>query len=203
MNIYLVKQCETDWIKEGKFEGFSETFLNETGLLQAQLIGKQLRRISFNKIYSSSLSRTVECSEIINTYLRTEIITDDKLKDINWGLWEGKTWLEIQKEFKPDLVKWLKNPINCPTPNGESYLDLQSRILSSLLDIVLANDESNEILIVTHGTVIKTFVCTFLGLDLHKRGNFDIDNGSITKLKYTKSKNKFKVVSLNDCSHLT
>ena len=71
--IYFVRHGQTDWNFLRKFQGQQDIPLNDLGRRQAQAVSERLRRISFDVLYSSDLSRAYETAEMINAHHRLPI----------------------------------------------------------------------------------------------------------------------------------
>ena len=95
--------------------GLASSFDDELETIKTNLNG-----YSFNKIYSSPLKRCRILAENLN--VSTHIEFDDRLKELNFGDWEMKSWNAI---FDTRYGKeWMNNYTEMPCPKGESYIDL-------------------------------------------------------------------------------
>ena len=89
--IFLIRHGETNWNKEGRFQGQIDIPLNDNGKSQARKTSSYLKEIKFNKAFSSSMNRPYETAQIILQSNKDLKITKvDSLMEINHGLWEGK-----------------------------------------------------------------------------------------------------------------
>lgn len=201
MKVYLVRHGQTDWNNEFRLQGSKDIELNKTGIEQAEKVGARLANSNIKKIYSSNLKRALKTAEVINKYINTDIIIKEDIQEMNLGEWEGKRWGDIQIEYAEYLKRWFEHIDRCPSPGGESYNDLKKRAFSVMNEIVKNELEAEEVLIVSHGAVIKTILCSILNLDLKNRGNFEIHNGSLSVVEYSIEKGVFRVLSINDVSH--
>ena len=80
---------------------------------------------------------------------------DERLWEMNMGHWEGRPWSEVSRE---DSETWLKDPFNLRCPGGESFRDLQTRVLEALEGL----DE--ETVVVCHAGPIRAVQMAWLGL---------------------------------------
>ena len=104
-------------------------------------VGKQL------KVYSSPLKRCRLLAERIGK----DIILDDRLMEMNFGDWELKAWNDIpQKEIQP----WYDDYLNVSASNGESLVDLITRVKSFLRELT-SNEEGDSVVVVAHAGVIR------------------------------------------------
>ena len=151
--VYFVRHGQTDWNAEARFQGTRDIPLNDKGRGQARHNGATLKGLvdpkSVNFI-ASPLIRTRETMEIIRAEMGLDphaYQTDDRLKELSFGDWEGRTVTELE-ETQADLWaarqtdKWFFRP-----PQGESYQDLANRLRSWV------NEIDGPLVVVSHGGV--------------------------------------------------
>ena len=202
--IVLVRHGETDWNREGRFQGQIDIPLNETGRAQASKASQYLKEIKFTKAISSSLKRPSETAEIIlgkESNLKIEKI--DKLVEISHGLWEGKLDKEIEKYWHEMLETWKKEPEKVIMPEGESIQNVSERSILAWEIICKAQKENDVTLVVAHDAVNKTILCHLLGLDYSNIWMIKQGNGGINVIDIFNHPEKDDVLSsLNITSHL-
>lgn len=110
---------------------------------------EQIQNIQFDKVYSSPLHRCKILAE--NLFEKEHIIYDDRLKELNFGDWELKTWDAIYSDPKGKI--WMDNYPTLPTLNGESYPEMVKRVTEFLQEIKCSQFEN--IAIVAHAGVIR------------------------------------------------
>jgi len=110
----------------------------------------ELRRIlPVDKVFSSPLTRCKMLAEAL--FQNEEINFDNRLKELNFGDWEMKTWDEIY--HTSEGKKWMDNYRLLPSLNGESYAKMKNRIEIFLDD--LKKTEYSKVIVVTHAGVIR------------------------------------------------
>lgn len=202
MNIYLIRHGETDWNSVRKYQGRMDIELNAKGIDEANSVGNKLENYNIDCIYSSTLKRAMKTAEIINSYVSAGTINPtDEIIELNLGEWEGRTWDEIQVEYKEFLKTWMTNRVKVKIPGGESYGDAEIRGINFLRNLVNSCNYEN-VVIVSHGALIAAVLCSILSIDANHEGNFRVDNCSVNHIYYDKKEDKFTVVTLNDISHL-
>lgn len=157
--IYFVRHGETAWNAEGRLQGQQDIPLNTTGKKQAQRVGmllKNMGNLPSNIDYiSSPMLRTCTTMQLMRDACDLDPLnytTDERLKEICFGRWEGLTWPEV-RSFDPkgaagrEADKW-----NYVPPDGESYEMLQARIAPWLERL------DKPTLIVAHGGVARVFL---------------------------------------------
>ena len=202
--IILVRHGETDWNKEGRFQGQIDIPLNETGKNQAQKASNFLKSIDFNKAYSSSMSRPLETAKIIlGKKSNLSILKIDELSEISHGLWEGKLEKEIKTTWPEMLDKWHQEPENVIMPEGESIADVSKRSLNAWQNICKNQNKNDITLVVAHDAVNKTLICNLLGLSYSQIWTIKQGNGGITVIDIFDNPDKDNVLSaLNITTHL-
>ncbi len=205
MIIYLIRHGETDWNIDLKVQGQKDIPLNDNGINQAQILSDYFENIPIEAIYSSNLIRAYETAKIISKKISKDIIVIPQLQEINMGQWEGNLWDDLKIEYKDFIHNWENNLENIPIPDGESYGQVQKRILKAFRKIVDNHDLNSQIIIVSHGIAIKVLISYLIGLGIQNVHRFSIDNASISIIEVNdKECNKkiFKLKSLNNTFHL-
>jgi len=198
MNIYLVRHGQTDRNK-GIVYGDTNIELNETGLLQADLVGKRLKSRQIQKIYGSDSKRAVQTAKAIRDYTGAALEIHSELREIDMGEWEGVHPDEVKITHTQYYKEWIKHLTDMPYPGGECGNDVVCRI-KGIIDEILSSSLEN-IVIVSHGGVIKILLSAFLQLPLEKRFFINIENCSISSVSYDSYIHKFTIQSINDTAH--
>ncbi len=202
--IILVRHGETDWNKQGRFQGQIDIPLNKNGKAQAQAASEFLKNISIQKAFSSSLSRPRETAKIIlKEHPGVDISLKDNLKEIGHGKWEGKLESEIQSDW-PDLLQtWKIRPEKVQMPDGENIKEVSIRSIAGWLEICKNLTENETALVVAHDAVNKTILCHLLGLTPSDIWMIKQGNGGITVIDLSEKEGQPDQIScLNITSHL-
>ena len=202
--IFLIRHGETNWNKEGRFQGQIDIPLNENGKDQANKTFEFLRNISFNKAFSSSMNRPYETAQIIlqdNKNLKIKKI--DSLVEISHGLWEGKLEEEIREKWPALLKNWHHKPEEVIMPEGESIKDVSERSVEAFDKICLSQKDNDLSLLVAHDAVNKTIICNIFGINYSNIWMIKQGNGGITIIDLFNDPIKPPVISaLNITTHL-
>ncbi|KEJ01956.1 alpha-ribazole phosphatase [Clostridium botulinum] len=188
MNVYLVRHGETDHNKRKNFYGKLDVGLNEKGEKQSYKVGELLKDVKFNKIYISDRKRTRETAERIlekNKFYDKEkniIYKDERINEIDFGIFEGKSYEEIGSLYPKEQEKWEKDWKNFAPPKGESAVVFYNRVENFMKHI--QKEEDGNYLIVTHGGVIRMIYSYILQNNMDFYWNFASRNGDITLIKY-------------------
>lgn len=180
--LLLIRHGENDYVKTGKLAGrLPGVHLNERGQKQAQALGDALKDVPIKAIYSSPLERAVETAMPIANAHKLEIQIEADLLESDVGKWQGKSWrvLRLMKVWK--IVQ--QAPSRFRFPEGESFPEMQIRVVSALERIIQYHKKPNEIVAcVFHSDPIKLAVSHFLGLPLDHFQRLGCDTGSVTVL---------------------
>ncbi len=145
MRIYVIRHGETVPNTYHLISGDNECDLTENGIIQAQKIGRILKNVKFNLVMSSPLSRAIKTAEQITN---EEIIIDERLKEFDYGDYEGKQKKDIKYEECWDYALDFKEH------NGETLKHLMRRI-SNFIEDINKKYPSDTILLSTHSGVAR------------------------------------------------
>ncbi|MBP1989667.1 histidine phosphatase family protein [Paenibacillus eucommiae] len=166
--LFLTRHGETEWNVEGKIQGHQDSSLTLLGKRQASWLRTSLKEFNFDAIYSSTSQRTYHTAEIIRDKRKLDIYPSDSLKEINMGSWEGQKRSDIESNFPDDHRKFWNTPhLYTPRNEGESFSQLQDRIIPAIKEIV-SKHRGGNILIVTHAIALKVIMAYFRGDPLEK-----------------------------------
>ena len=163
--IILIRHGETAWNKVGRLQGTSNVLLSPEGIRQAKLLAQHAPFHSVDAIYSSDLSRAVTTAEILAEKFNLPVIQERGFRETNFGDWEGKLFTELM--VVDGFEKFFTQPDRVHPPNGETFLECQARVLTSLEEIV-ADSPGQSVVIVSHGAVIRLMLCAALELPIRK-----------------------------------
>lgn len=198
--LILLRHAEAEGNINRRFHGHFNSNLTENGKMQAQKVAERLSNEKIDVIYSSDLTRALETAETVAKYKGISVIKSENLREINGGDWEDTPWETLPVSYPESYYHWENMPHLLQMPNGEAMVHFQNRIVNEINSITRLNIEKN-ILIVTHGTAIKSFLCFCYNKSLSEFVNLKWhDNASITILAYENC--IYKVVIEGDNSHL-
>lgn len=196
MNLLLIRHGQTNWNLEQRFQGQSDIPLNETGRKQAQALAEQLAAEPFDAVYSSDLQRATETADIIR---KSGFQPDARLREVNFGDWEGLTYDEIKSKHPDTLAAWESDIFKNAPPHGETLEGLAIRV-QSMLDELREKHDDQTVLIVAHGGVLQTLICLALKLPPTMYWQFHLSTASLSEVAFYPAGAILN--SLNDTSHL-
>ena len=158
MGIVLARHGETDDNRAPiRFQGFRDTPLNDTGQRQAAELGERVVGQGIVSLWSSDLARARETAEIVGARIGLEPRLDARLREANRGVWEGRLFIDVERE-QPELFSaWMRAGDGFRFPGGESLLEQQQRVSAALDDIRCT--ARLPALIVCHGGSIRVILC--------------------------------------------
>lgn len=182
MNIYIVRHGQTHHNVKGQYYGKLDASLSQEGIRQMEKLRSSLKGIEFDSIYSSNTKRTLQSLQISGKHLYNKVQIDQRLSELNFGEFEGRTYQEICKIFPDQIESWNKDWKNFCPPNGEAFASFYKRIVSFFKDLL--KKKENHILIMTHSGVIKAIYCYVLQNNPDLFWSFTTHNGKINIIKY-------------------
>ena len=178
--LYIIRHGQTDWNATNKIQGATNTPLNDFGRTQAKRNGEILARHLYTpsdfQFVSSTLNRARETMEIVRAELglpEDVYKTDQRLIEVNYGAWQGSSWDELRKENSASIEQRFNDPWSTVPPDGESYEQASNRILTWL------EGTSGDMVIVTHGGIMRCIHGHFANKDFVERPKMDVPQDQI------------------------
>ncbi len=196
--IYLVRHAQSEYNEKGIFQGRLDSDLTPLGFVQARLCAQEFIGKSIQVIYSSPQRRAYKTALTIGDVLGLPVRVDERIKEMSFGVLEGKHFWTMLEENKEMFRNWLKNPVKYPLPTQEDMEEFEERVRDFLEDIKRC--EYENILVVAHGGTLHALICLAIGLGLGNNWNIHMDNTGISLLEYENS--TFHLRYLNKTCHL-
>jgi broad specificity phosphatase PhoE len=181
--VVLARHGETNDNREPmRFQGFTDTPLNETGRAQAHELAERIAAEAepMRSLWASDLSRARETAEIVGARIGLGVRLDPRLREASRGRWEGYTFDEIKHSEPEHYAAWMRAGPDWRFPGGESLQEQQDRVLAALYDI----EATGELpaLVVCHGGSIRVVLCSRDPRGLAAFHEFKIPNVAVLKL---------------------
>ena len=184
--LLLIRHGENDYSRKGRLAGrMPGIHLNDRGRGQADELGKALADTPLRAIHSSPLERAMETAEPIARARDLKIIQEPGLLESNVGKWEGQSIkrLSVTKYWR--VVQHA--PSRAGHPDGESFLQTQTRIVTTLDEICKNYKPDDIIACVFHSDPIKLAIAHYIGLPLDHFQRLACDPASVTILAASES----------------
>ena len=130
--LFLFRHGETDWNREGRLQGHTDTPLNATGLAQAEALVDRLRPHGLDAVVSSDLARAWTTGRIVAEGLGVPLILEPGLREAQIGEAEGLFWPEVKSRFGEALTERWFTEDDAAFPGGETGLETRTRGLAAL-----------------------------------------------------------------------
>jgi broad specificity phosphatase PhoE len=180
-SVLLARHGETDDNRPPiRVQGFSDTPLNDTGRVQAAELGERVAVDGVASLWSSDLIRARETAAIVGARIGLEPLLDARLREANRGEWEGKLFIDIEREQPQLYAAWRRAGEHFRFPGGESLREQADRVGAALNDIERASDL--PALIVCHGGSIRVALCASDPRGLDAFHEFDVPNVAVVAL---------------------
>lgn len=163
IQLVLIRHGETDWNREGRWQGQADVPLNANGVEQSKQLAKELAsRIQLDAIYSSDLLRARQTAEFLAQETGLQVYLDVRLKEIDQGKWQGLQVQEIQERYSEIFYSRLQDPWNVAPPGGETAMQVRQRVAEAL-DSIARQHIGATVAIVAHGFVLAVARTIILG----------------------------------------
>ena len=202
--LILVRHGETDWNAEGRIQGMLDVPLNALGMQQAELAAAELARtIDVAELVSSDLVRTRETTTPINEATGFEPRFDARIRERNFGVWQGKTYEEWRVLDAVGMARYNAGDPDYGPEGGETASQFLKRCVEAVPALVLGSLEKTLIL-VTHGGVVSSMVRHAQGLNPQSARTWSVPIASISewRVEYANDEPVFYVDRIGDVSHL-
>lgn len=181
--LILIRHGETVWNRQGRFQGQQDSPLTPEGVAQAAAIAAHVAHHGIQSIYASDLGRTLQTAAPLASVTGLAVIPEPGLRERNLGILEGLTRAEAESQHAAAFAHyWARDP-DFLLPGGESLRQVETRG-QTVLAALAARHLGERIAIVSHGSLLTTFVRAILGVPFHMRSGFLIRNGSISWAGY-------------------
>jgi len=171
--LILVRHGQTVDNLAGIAQGWNDSALSETGHEQVRRLAERVADHNPTALYSSPLGRALATAEAISAKTGLPIMQLDDLREMSYGGWEGRSFLDVRREDESLYQRWISDE-EAACPNGESHADVRRR-----LERAFAQINSERPIIVTHGTAIRIAVTALLGVPVLTARHFAQDNAAM------------------------
>jgi len=171
--LILVRHGQTLHNVAGIAQGWNDSALSDHGRKQVLRLAERVLEYAPNALYSSPLGRAMSTAQAIADATRLPILPLEDFREMNYGGWEGRSFLDVRREHEDIYQRWI-NDGEAACPNGESHMDVRRRIERALQSI-----DDERAVIVTHGTAIRIAATALLELPVMASRHFAQDNAAI------------------------
>ena len=163
--IIAIRHGETAWNVDTRIQGHLDIPLNDTGLWQAQRAAAALAGEPIAAVYTSDLKRAHATAGAIAGVAGLQPVSHTGLRERSFGVFEGKTFTEIDTLWPDDAQAWRKRVPDWTPQGGESLLVLRERIAGTA-QALAERHMGEQIVLVAHGGVLDVLYRIATGQDL-------------------------------------
>jgi len=182
-SVYLIRHGEVDGAGIPRYNGHADVPLSDCGIDQYHKIKDRLANRGISACYTSDLSRCAVGAEIISSRLSLTPVRERNLRELDIGIWEGKTWAELQSEYPLEWKARLADITNYRVPHGESLRDLSDRIMPVIKGIV-SRHQDEKVLVVAHGGTNRVILLDAVNAPLTSLFNIEQDYCCLNIIDY-------------------
>lgn len=198
--ILAIRHGETAWNVDTRIQGHLDIPLNERGRWQAQRVARALAaRDPLHAIYSSDLQRAHETARAIADATGAPLATHSGLRERGFGVFEGKTFVEIETTWPEESERWRKRDPHWAPQGGESLLQVRERITRTLHELAMRHP-GEQIVLVAHGGVLDQLYRAATGQELQAPRTWQLGNTAVNRLLWTPQ--GLSLVGWADTTHL-
>lgn len=158
MRLTLIRHAESTWNATGRWQGQSDVPLSPRGHLQARSLAQRFFERGFAHRITSDLSRTVSTASALGEHATP----DRRFREIDVGAWAGLKRAEVKQKFGDEVAK-LRSGQPVRIGGGESMEEFEGRV-DAAIDDLRAKHRGEEVLLVTHGGVVRALVQRICGV---------------------------------------
>jgi len=179
--ILLARHGESEWNREGRWQGHADPPLSDAGRRQARRLAEKLAYTRLDAVYSSDLERARATAEAVAELHGLPVIVDGALREIDVGEWSGLTTEEIERRFPDGFRRHVDGGDGWE--DGEPHEAMRERIVAAVCGIAAAHP-GGSVLCVLHGGVIRALLAHADGADLRsfRAQNHRPANGSVARI---------------------
>jgi alpha-ribazole phosphatase len=180
--LWLIRHPEPESSAAGRCYGSLDLDLSETGISQAHAAAAFLAEVPLSAIYSSPLRRCTQAAAIIAAS-RMPFSIVDALRELDFGELEGRTYEEIASLYPELYRQWMESPTEVCFPGGESFSQMQARVIQAR-DELLLRHAGESIALITHGGNIRILLSEALGVPARYLFRIGQSYSGISRIRY-------------------
>jgi len=157
--LILLRHGQTIWNAEGRFQGQTDTPLDEHGIAQAAAAAAVLAKEPVSRVVASDLSRARLTGQALADVLGLELEVDPRLQEMHMGSWDGlipHSFAEFRAAEHPDDLR--------RSETGEHVRETADRVAAALLDHVASTPDGGLLVVATHGIAARVAMCRLLDI---------------------------------------
>jgi len=181
--LYLIRHGQVADGHTHRYHGNNDIPLSPHGVRQLERLAIRLAEVNLAAVYASDLRRAYQGAEILCRGRNLTPQARRQFREIHFGVWEGLSFSEIMTHYPRELEARLQDLAHYRLPEGESLMDVRSRVLPELQQI-LEDHQGKAVALVAHAGVNRVILCDALELDLRHIFRLDQRYGCLNIIDY-------------------
>jgi len=199
--ITLIRHGATIYNDRDLVQGWGDIPLSDKGRAQSLSLAKRLKEESFDIVFHTPLSRTIETAEIVNQFHQTPFHQIDSFREMNLGDWEGHKFTEMVRQHPEVYQQWATN-VEIEIPGGESFVQLFHRVQEGVKEVM--DSPYENILISGHAMANRAILGNLMKMPPMIARKFRMENCAFSRVLVYRLETVDNIVLdvWNDKSHL-
>lgn len=197
MHLYLIRHGQSQHNADGRIQGQCDVGLSRLGHVQSRALADELADAPIEAIVASPLQRAMQTARPLAERMGLPISTDDRLKEIHAGIFQGMLRDELAERYPDEYRRWIGGDPDFAIPEGESRRALMQRSGEAIQAIREAGHRN--VAVVAHGGSLSGALKVLLDIPAH-RHPFKLMNAAISRVRWEPSSTK--LLTLNETHHL-
>lgn len=174
------------FVRHGKAVGAEQLCIGHTDLTLSTEGNVAMRELAMStqsrdmRIVSSDLCRALESANVLADAFNCVVDTDPRLREMNFGRWDGQRWADIERDDADRLHAWMHRWTDVAPPDGESAADLATRATEWLTETSAAAPPDARIVVVSHAGWIRAALTHLLRRDLARMFEIPVEHARAT-----------------------
>ena len=175
--------------------GHADLPLSARGFTDVQQLAATWNRSPPRFLFTSDLRRTQQSAQVFAAAFAIEPLSDPRLREADFGRWNGRHWNEIMQNDTENHRHWFDNWVIQEAPDGESFADVLRRTGAWLASLLASTGNDDCVLAIAHAGSIRAVLCHALGLPAGRAIGIGIDHSHVSRLRYANG--QFEVRCIN------
>lgn len=181
--VILIRHGQTEWNKQRRMQGHSDSPLTEKGVRQAELLGNRLAQMKFDALYCSDSGRAHHTARCVAEATGQPVIVEPGLRERSFGVFEGLTREEMMARYPDEYARFKSRDPHYAMPQGESGTAFRARAIACM-DGIVTRHRGQQLVVVTHGLVLDVFYRLAMGIPAHEPRVHELVNAGINRLRH-------------------
>jgi broad specificity phosphatase PhoE len=157
--LYMLQTGQTTWEQQDRVESVAGAPLSEQGVEEVRAAAADLAGRDVATIYASSGEAERRTARLLAKALGAKVRTNDALREIDYGLWQGLTVGQVKRRFPKIYRQWLEAPASVRPPEGESLEEVTGRLQTALREILKRHRDTAAPLLVLRPVAMALLRC--------------------------------------------